>query len=144
MIIKNLTDRDIGPITYEGYEFTILPGVNAVYTPFGEYILRRLFKVEATEEGEGGAPPVIETDEKDWDGTTYAQVSRFKVEHSRIPNRNDLIRLAESRGVDKELIEKFRHEDIENEEIARIINELPVPEDIRFSHRKEEEKVSKK
>ena len=137
---KERRDCDVGPITFEGYEF-VLPAksVCAVWPAFYDYLQRisNLMKVESREPGTGGLPPLFPATEEEWDGS-YAHVTRFRIDHSRIPNRNDLVRLAEQYGVDKEFVARCRIEGsaIESEEIAAAINALPVPEHIRIPVKK--------
>ena len=149
--IKNITNDDIGPITFEGFEFTIpANSVCAIYTPAGEWFTTHNFRVEAKDPtppnwvrrgettvnigGDGGAPtpPIFPVKESDWDGKTYATVTRFRINPSRIPDRGDLMRLAEERGVDKETRDRFDMDQVENDQIAEAINKLPVPEQVRI------------
>lgn len=142
MFVKNTTTKDIGPIAFEGYEFTIpANAVCSIYNSAGTDFTTRLFKIEATDpEVDGGAPvpPLMEVSAKDWDGKSYAIVSRFKVDHTRIPNRNDLLRIAKARGVSKKFLEECTLEDsdIDNERIAEEINNLPIPDKVRFADKK--------
>lgn len=156
MFLKNTTKNDIGPITFEGFEFTLpADSVCAIYTPAGEHFTTRLFRIEAEDPrppkwqrgvnigGDGGSPipPVIPVEESDWDGKTYAMVTRFKIDSSRIPDRQYLLQLADDRGVDKEILRRFDRDNTENGEIAAEINKLSVPEGVRIP---EELKVNKK
>ena len=105
MFIKNCTTDDIGPITFEGFEFTIpANSVCAIYTPAGEWFTTHNFRVEAKDPtppnwvrrgettvnvgGDGGAltPPVFPVEESEWDGKTYATVTRFRINPNRIPD----------------------------------------------------------
>ena len=129
MFINNTTKRSIEDVAYGGYLFTVHPGVSMIWEQAGEH-----FATTYGNQGEGGAypPPVLRAKRKDWKGQ-YADVKRFKIDFSRIPNRNDLLRLAEQYGVDKDLLTNFKtNEKIEGEEIAAAINALPVPDDVRF------------
>jgi hypothetical protein len=142
MFVRNVTEKDIGPISFEGFEFTIPPGVNAIHTPAGMYFTTALFKVEGapiknldgTQTLTGAPlPPLIPATREEWDGKHYTTVTRFKIDFSRIPTRSDLIKLADKRGVDPETLQQFRdNEEIENETIVDAINQLPVPEVIRL------------
>lgn len=143
MFIKNLTKEPIGPFTFEGYEFTLPVGVSSIYKPAGKHLVENIYKVESTEPNTGGTPPAISAKSSEWDEVTYAEVRRFKIDAKLIPNRQDLLRLARQRGVSSELLEKMQYdeEQYDNEEIVRIINSIPVSEEVRFADRKE--KVTK-
>lgn len=142
MFIKNFTDKDIGPISCEGYWYTIPPGVSAVWDVFGKDALNR-YKPESIDPDpakRGARTPIVaEVPKSRWKGN-YAIVERFKVNPNHFEGlRNRLIDVAEQRGVDKDLINKFRStSSIENDEIVEAINKLPVPEEIRFPVRPSE------
>lgn len=144
MFIKNTVKTDIGPVSaQDGYEFIIPAGkVCAITEEAGQHLIE-LYKVR----GEGGTalPPVIEATRKQWDGRSYAIVTRFQMKPGLIPSRTDLLEIARKRGVDKDTIEKFtRDESLDNEEIVRVINELPVSEEIRFPESPDEEEKKPK
>jgi hypothetical protein len=165
MFVKNTTKEDIGPITFEGYEFIIpADSVSAIYNPAGEWFTTHNFKVESKDPtapnwvrrgetmvnigGDGGAPlpPVYPVTEEEWDGKTYVMVTRFKMDHTRVPNRNDLIRVAAQRGVDKETLDRFNNEEppVDNPDIVNAINKLPIPEDVRIPEEPRASKVKVK
>ena len=134
MFIRNTVVDDIGPISHNGYWYT-LPrnSVMAIDESGGEAILR-IYKESSS--GSTVLPPVIHATKEEWDKKTFALVTRFQIDPTRIPNRNDMVRLAEKYGVDKETLEKI-HFDIEgqtyeNSDIANIINKLPVPDSVRL------------
>jgi len=136
MIVRNTVNKDIMKLTYGGFEFNIPADETcAIWDPAGKHFTNKIYRKEAsTKEDRGGLPPLIEIDASYWDGKTYAQVNRFQIDHTRIPNRNDLISLAKKRGVNKEFIDKVQEEgsDLENEDIVSEINRLPVPEKVRI------------
>ena len=130
MFVRNTTDKEIGTITYEGYEFTIPTGVSAIHTPAGRSFLDNNFNPK----GEfGGMPPLIEAERSEWDGKRYATVTRFQINSKLIPNRQDLIRIARERGIADQRINEYNVDDtIENDTIVNEINKLPVEEEVRF------------
>ena len=138
MYIKNLTSNDIGPIAYEGYNFTIPANkVSAIWDKVGKVITTEIYKIEAKDVAvDQGAPlpPVMEAEAKDWDGKTYATVTRFQIDPSRIGSRGDVIRIAKQRGVEKEWLDAAQVEgaEIDNDEIVRKVNSLPIPEEVRI------------
>lgn len=138
--------EDIGPITHEGFVFNIpANSVSAIYTPAGEHFLKNNFRSDNPKEPANiGIPPILPADEKDWDGATYTMVSRFRLDASRLPDRQYLIHLAEKYGMDRARIAEFRSDgEITNETIAAEINKLPVPEPIRIPERKKVKKDEK-
>lgn len=151
MFLRNIEKNYIGPISFEGFNFTLPPGVSLVYDKFGEMLLTTIYKPRGTiqEKQKDGTikqtgaplPPVIAAKQEDWTGQ-YAQVTKFKVDASRLPNRSYILDLAEERGVEKELIVKARTNDtVTNEEIISMINDVPIPEEIRIPpHKPLEEK----
>ena len=136
MIVQNTTDKEIKNATFGGYEFTIpAKSICAIWEPVGKHLTTKIYRKEASSMEDGsGIQPLLEVDASEWDGKTYAQVTRFKIDYTRIPNRNDLIRIAKQRGVNKEFLEKCQEDGsvIENQDIADEINKLPVPEDVRL------------
>ena len=125
MFINNTQKKDIGPITWNGYEITIPVGVSLADDALGMFLVDSF-----SARGDGmGIPPVLEAEQGEWDGKQYLTITRFKLEHTRIPNRNDLLRIARKRGVSESFLNEANGEDspIENEDIAIKINELPVP-----------------
>lgn len=142
MFIRNRMKTDVGGITFDGYIYTIpantICAVNKDFFSFLKVGMGiNLMTVETTKNDAdgnptGGIPPLLEAEEKDWHGA-YAQVTRFQIASGLIPNRKDLLSIAEKRGVDHETLRKFTvHDEIENDEIVSAINELPVPDSIRM------------
>ena len=135
--IKNLTTNDIGPIALDGLDFTIPANtVCAIWDKMGKVITTEIYKIEAKDVAiDGGAPlpPIMEVEASEWDGKTYATVTRFQIDASRIGSRGDVIRIAKDRGVDKEWLDAAQVEgaEVDNDEIIRQINTLPIPEEIR-------------
>ena len=136
MFIKNFVGKDIGPISCEGYWYTIPPGVSAIWDEFGKDALNR-YKPEPADPDpakRGSKAPIVEEAKRHaWKGA-YAVVERFKVNPAHFEGLRDrLIDVAEQRGVVKDLVQKFRsNTQIEMEEVAKAINDLPVPEHIRL------------
>lgn len=139
MFIRNTTNKDIGSITYGGYEFTIPVGVSAIWDEAGKHFLTHNFKIES--KIDGAIPPVLESEENEWDGKSYVQVSRFKIESSRIPVRSQIIRLCEERGIPNDTIKTMERRDADNSEFIELINNLPVPQEIRFPEEKQTKNV---
>lgn len=132
MFVKNTTKEDIGPvIAQEGFEFIIpASSVCAITEEAGKHLLS-IYKIE--DKNSYTLPPIIEAGRDDWDGKTYAIVTRYQINPKLIPNRTDLIKIATARGVEKELVEKFEKDaNVDNEDIVIAINKLPVPENVRF------------
>lgn len=131
MYINNLTGKAIRDISFEGFMFSIPAGVSLAWKPFGQFILKNLYPAK---QGEGGGvPPVVEAKASQWKGDRYVEVVRFKLNAALIPKRADLLKIAKQRGVDAETIESWKEdESFDNEEISRAINELEVPDHIRF------------
>lgn len=130
MFIRNNTNKEIGEISWEGYNVVIPVGVSLADDTLGSFLVG-LYKAN----GEGlGLPPVMEAEQSEWDNKTHLTITRFKVDHSRIPNRNDLLRIARKRGVDESFLNEANGDDspIENEDIAKKINELPVPKELQY------------
>ena len=46
MYVNNTTKNEIGTVSFEGYNFTVLPGVNAVTDGFGKLLTETLYKIE--------------------------------------------------------------------------------------------------
>ena len=136
MIIQNTTDKEIKDATFGGFEFTIpAQSTCAIWDPVGKHLTTKIYRKESASLEDGtGVQPLLEVDAGEWDGKTYAQVTRFQIDYTRIPNRNDLIRIAKQRGVNKEFLDKCQEDGstVENQDMADEINSLPVPEDVRL------------
>ena len=139
MFVLNRMKDDIGPVTHEGFVY-IIPAnsVSAIFTPAGEYFLSHNFPPANPKEPlNTGIPPLLPAEEKDWDGSSYAMVSRFKIDATRIPDRGYLLILAEKYGMDNNKLSELRsNNEITNEMVVATINKLPVPENIRIPERK--------
>jgi len=152
MFIRNHTDEEIRDVTHEGFLFNIpAKKVSWVWDSFGEYALGFLYKNEAinlidtlhpkTKRPLPCVPPVIRSDEKYWDGVSCVQVRRFQINPKNIPVRNDLILLARKYGVEKDLLDKFIYQEsrYDNDEIVKTINALPVPDEVRYPPKKDDQ-----
>lgn len=121
--------KPIAKISYEGYWFTIPVGVSLVWDKFGKFALD-LYKASG---GEGGIPPVLPATADEWDGKTYVDVARFEIDGSLIPNKAELIKIAKQRGIDAETIEEWKEDEgLENDTIAKAINDLAVPDAVKY------------
>jgi hypothetical protein len=130
MYINNITKKPITNISFEGYWFTVPAGVSIVWDKFGKFLTEVIYKIDGTG---GGMPPVVEATAAEWDGKQYAEVRRFEINAEHIPNKNDLIKIAKQRGVDAETIEQWKEdESLENADIAKAINELAVPDFVKY------------
>lgn len=130
MILNNTTQAPIKDISFEGYWFTLPVGVFACWDKFGEFLTSSIYKIDG--DG-GGVPPVIPATPAQWGGVKYADVRRFELNGELIPSKKDLLKLAKQRGVDAEQIEAWTEdESIENKDIAQVINELAVPDAIKY------------
>ena len=141
MLILNTTKNNIGPFTFAGYEFIVPPGVSCVWDDVGEDLLKR-YKIEETPIQDpitgkvrhtgSTVPVVMRAAKKDWKGQ-YAVVSRFHVNPELLANTEKVLELAEERGVDPKIIDKFKKtKNLNKADITQAINELPVPDNIRL------------
>lgn len=146
MYIKNTINKDVKLTSFEGYEFTIPQGVCWINDKAGEHLIKTY-----EPKGENGytkqttqgmvfvpsAPPtpaIVESTEKEWDkaGRKFAEVKRFQIKASMIP-RNKLIIVAQQRGIPIERLTEYQMDaSIDVETIAQDINNLPVPDSLRF------------
>ena len=148
MFIKNTTNKDIKLTSFEGYEFLASPGVSAIWDKAGDFWVDLL--APKGENGKAGhrdgniiftpvattIPGIIVSDKKEWaaGGKKMTQVTRFQILTGMIP-RASLIEIAGQRGVALEKTQGNKTDD----DILQAINELPVPEEIRFPHLNENE-----
>jgi len=148
MFVYNNQSKDIKSRSFDGYKFVIPPGVCWIWDAAGEDALKRYgapLKVSATDKfgflNGNGTPPLLLSDEKEWikGGKRLAQVERFRVNYEQIPKKEQLIGIAQKRGVGREMIQEFLADpNIDRSVIAEAINNLPVPDEIRFPQIKEE------
>lgn len=140
MFIKNNSDKDITLRSFEGFEFVAPPGVSAIWDKAGEFWINLL-----APQGENGKwkgttfipaavqtePAIVESNQEDWEkgGKKLVQVTRYKIKEGLIP-RQSLLEIAAKRGVPMEKIQG----NVQDEDIIREINELPIPDSIRFPH----------
>ena len=156
MIIKNTQNKDIKLSSFEGYEFMVPPGVIWIMDKVGEHLIKTY-----EPKGENGlmkqttqgltfvptTPPVsaiIEATEEEWDkgGRRFAEVRRFQIKASMIP-RNKLIIVAQQRGIPVERLTEYQMDSsIDVETITSDINNLPVPDEIRFPPNLEKEIIN--
>lgn len=149
MFVKNTVTKDIKIRSFEGYKFTIFPGVNWIWDAAGEMALKSYGadspRVPVDKFGlsnGNGKPPLEPATEKQWaaSGKRLAQVERFRVNYTQIPKKEQLIGIAQKRGVSKDKIQEFlADENIDRAIIAEAINELPVPDDVRFPKQLEQD-----
>lgn len=149
MFIKNITAKDVPLNSFEGYKFLVPPGVSAIWSPAGEQLLK-IHKIESkggverhmtstgvVELDNGhGVPALYEATEAEWkkQGRKLAHVERFIVNHKLIP-RAKLITTALARGISHNRVLEYQMDNsIDIEIIAKEINELPVPEEIKYPH----------
>lgn len=135
MFIKNTQQEPITN-TYEGFEITVNPGVSAIWDQAGAFFIER-YEHKGELPNKPVVPAIVEAKEKDWNGGQYAEVRRFKIDWTRLPDRKYVLALARQRGVSKDRIQEFiDNDDIDTSEIVAEINKLPVPEEIRFPVKK--------
>lgn len=131
MFINNTTGKAIKDISFEGYSFTIPAGISLVWDVFGKWVVEH-YSVKKGEET-NTIPPVILAKPSQWKGQLRVEVVRFPLNGALIPKRDDLLKIAKTRGIDAETIEMWREDaTIDNKEIAKTINDLDVPEHIKF------------
>lgn len=138
MYINNLSGKPIKDISFAGFSFTIPAGITACWDKFGQFLFKDIYKIEGAD---GGVPAVVLATAAQWKGDRYVEVVRFPMNHELIPSRRDLIRIAKQRGVDKVTLEQWDEDQtIENSEIVKAINELAVPDEVKYPT-PEEQKV---
>lgn len=163
MFIKNNEKHDIPNdgmgITEGGFSF-IIPGgkVCAIWDQAGKLITEKLFKIHDSKTGgidprtqkpdSAMFPAITVAEKEDWDGKTYAIVQRVKILENVLKISNgsidNLMKLAEERGVSEEKLRQFRHgEETTPEDIAQAIDELPIPDDVRYPEQDKETAVKK-
>lgn len=141
MFVKNIQKKDIEVRSFEGYRFSIPPGVSAVWDALGEHLLTNIYRKESQggvdqygfKNGDG-RPPLEKATEKEWikEGKKIASVERFQINAKLIP-RVQLISIAQKRGISSERITEYlTNQDIDAQEIAQDINNIPVPDEIRY------------
>lgn len=130
MYINNITGKTIKNISFGGYYFSIPAGVSLAWGPFAKFLLKDIYPING--EG-GGASPVVMATASQWKGDRYVDVVRFPMNYELIPARKDLFKLAKQRGVPKVTLDAWEEdESITNEEIVKTINEMDVPEEIKY------------
>lgn len=130
MYINNITGKVIKNISFNGYYFSIPIGVSLAWVPFAKFLFKDIYPIN----GEGGGPlPVVMATASQWKGDRYVDVVRFPMNYELIPARKDLFKLAKSRGIPKVTLDAWEEdESITNEEIVKAINELDVPEEVKY------------
>ena len=146
MYIKNTQNKDVKLASFEGYQFTIPPGVVWIYDKAGEHLIKTYApigehgKMHQTSQGlvfmPGKSPVSVITNatEEGWDkgGRRLAEVKRFQINAKMIP-KNKLIITAQQRGIPNDRLMEYQMDSsIDVETIASDINNLPVPESMRF------------
>lgn len=130
MYINNLSGKPIKDISFAGLSFSIPAGISACWDKFGQFLFKDIYKIEGAD---GGVPAVVLATAAQWKGDRYVEVVRFPMNHELIPSRRDLIRIAKQRGVDKVTLEQWDEDQtIENSEIVKAINELAVPDEVKY------------
>ncbi len=140
MFVNNTAKKDIKLNSFDGYILTIPPGVSWIWDKAGEHLTTKIYKVESTGVDKyglsngNGIPPLLVSNQAAWEkgGKKLTAVERFQVKEKLIP-RAKLISLAKERGVDdKEVVRFLTDTNIDPSIIAEAINNLPVPEEIRY------------
>lgn len=139
MFIKNTTNKDIKLTSFEGFEFSAPPGVSAIWDQAGKHLISThapmgeygKFKGKDFIPQEPPTPGIIEATKEEWvaGGKRMTQANRFQVSAGLIPRQN-LLEIATKRGVPLEKIQG----NVTDDEILQAINELPVPDEIRYPH----------
>ena len=143
MILVNIVKKDIRLNSFEGYKFSVPPGISWIWDEAGKEMLRvyspPVFKLPVDKFGNpnGNGIPAIRRatlkEEKEWEKERKIAIAeRFKINHAQIP-RKKLITIAQQRGIESgKITEWLADEQIDSSVIAEVINELPVPDEIRF------------
>ena len=147
MFLKNTSQKPIKLNSHNGFIFAIPVGVSAIEDSAGEALLK-VYKIESPGgkdkygfDNGHGIPAVMQSTEKEWvkNGKKLAEVERFKIQHHLIP-RAKLIETAMDRGVDDKKVRRYQIDPtIDTETIAQDINDLPIPEEIKYPVSIEEE-----
>lgn len=150
MYIKNTMDNDVYLNSFNGYKITIPKGTVWIWAEAGEYAMNiygakgNNGKIEYKDEKpvfvkqEQTTPPIVEGNQEDWEkeGKKLAMTERFKINPTQYTDgssRKHLIKVAQERGVHRDRILEFlADEQIPNEDIIQNINDLPVPEELRY------------
>jgi len=148
MYVKNITKKDIKLNSFEGYVFSIPPGASWIWDKAGEHLLANIYRVESKGgkdiygfDNGHGVPALKDTTEKEWvkEGKKLTEVKRFQIVAKMIP-RNKLVIVAQQRGISTQRLTEYQLDNtIDVETIANDINELPVPDEIRFPQNLEDE-----
>lgn len=154
MFIKNIADKEVKLASHEGFVFWVPVGVSAIMDSAGAALLK-VHKIESREGTERhitssgvmeisqghGIPALHLATEEEWkkEGKKFARVERFKINHKLIP-RNMLLKVALQRGVSQQKVTEWQIDtSIDAEEIAKMVNELPIPEEVKYPHPIEDE-----
>lgn len=139
MFIKNTQSKDVKLRSYEGFIFSVPPGVSVIWDKAGEEMLR-VHKVESKGgkdmygfDNGHGVPAIFPSNEKEWEkgGKQCTRVERFQIDHTLIPRAN-LIKIAKQRGVDNDLVTEYLADsNIDGATIADAINTLAIPDEVR-------------
>src|SRR3990167_11416907 len=155
MFLKNTADRNIKLTSFEGYSFVIPPGVSWIWDKAGEHLVVNIYKQEGVN-GKWGfqgservfipqshtIPAITASNEKEWikGGKRLSEVERFRINYAQFPNRSYLITLAQKRGVASgQITELLADQTIDGSVITEVINNLPIPDEIKFPKEKIEE-----
>ena len=143
MFVHNKAKKNIELRSFEGYKFSIPPGVSWIWDKAGKHLLDNVYKVEtsrtisAKDKALGldqgfGVPALLSSTEKAWldGGKQLVRVERYKINGKQVP-RKALITTAQQRGVpNARILEYIADSQIDALMIAEDINTLPVPESI--------------
>jgi hypothetical protein len=148
MFVKNVTNKDIAFRSFNGYKFLIPPGVSWIWGPAGDWLLTKIYVTTPTPPTDkfgnpngNGVQPLQKSTKDAWvkGGKRLAQVERFKINYTQIPKKEQMLDIARERGIPQDEVMRFMlDKNIDRSEIAEAINNLPVPEDIRFPKEIEE------
>ena len=146
MFLKNIAKKDIKLSSFEGYVFAVPPGISAIWNPAGKQLLS-VHKVESSGKDKfgldngHGVPALSESTKAVWikDGRKLVSVKRFQIDPKQIP-RASLIMVAHKRGVEQTKIVEYQMDSqIEVDQIAADINNLPIPDEIRYPEKLEDD-----
>ena len=147
MYIKNTQKKDINLTSFEGYAFVVPPGISAIWQAAGEQLLK-IHKVESPGgkdkygfDNGHGLPALFESNRAEWvkDGKKLVHVTRFQIQAALIP-RASLIKVALQRGLPHTRISEYQIDsNIDLETIANDINTLPVPDEIKYPEKLDDE-----
>lgn len=137
MFVRNTTKKKIRLPAFEGYEFSALSGVSAIWDKAGEFWVDKLAPSGEHGKWKGNVftpqaaplPALVAATKEEWEkeGKKLVEVGRYQIQRGLIP-RTKLIEIAQERGVKL----SQTHTNMDDDEILEMINSLPVSDEIAY------------